>query len=108
MGTAPLRDNAPLPSVAMARLRNEMLLQRVAAAVPKDFLRRFGLEHPDIVDVLPANVPPPELPRRSRQDNPLAQIFADAMPRDFLPHLGLDLPEIVGVLPVGDLPPLEV
>ena len=44
----------------MARLRHEMLLQRVAAAVPKDFLRRFGLEHPDIVDVLPANVPPPE------------------------------------------------
>jgi hypothetical protein len=92
----------------MARLRNEMLLQRVAAAVPKDFLRRFGLEHPDIVEMLPTNVPPPEPPRRRRQDNPLAQMFAHAVPSDILRHLGLDLPEIVGVLPVGDLPPLEV
>ena len=108
MGTAPLRDNAPLPSVAMARLRNEILLQRVAAAVPKDFLRRFGLEHPDIVEVLPTNVPPPEPPRRPRQDNPLAQMFAHAVPSDILRHLGVDLPAIVGVLPIDDLPPLEV
>src|SRR5438128_5931764 len=108
MGTAPPPGNTPLPSVAMVRLRNEMLLQRVAAAVPKDFLRRFGLEHPDIIDVLPTNVPSPALPRRSRSDDPLAQMFADAVPRDFLQHLGVDLPEIVGVLPVGDLRPLDV
>src|SRR5437764_9843688 len=108
MGTAPPRGNAPLPSVTIARLRNEMLLQRVAAAVPNDFLRRFGVEHPDIVEVLPTNVPPPAPPRRARQDDPLAQTFADAVPSDILRHLGLDLPDIVGVVPVGDLRPLDV
>jgi len=113
MDTTPKsRGNTPALSADLARLRNELLLRWVADALPNDFPRRFGLEYPDIVAVLPTAVPPPEPPRRRAPDNPFAHLFAaalsDAVSEGLLQHLGLDLPPIVGVLPGGDLPPLDV
>lgn len=115
MDTAPSSpDNTNTPSLPrdLARLRNEMLLRRVADAVPKDFLRRFDLEYPDIVEVLPTAVPPIERPRRSAEDETFAQLFTDALSDavsgGLLQRLGLDLPPVVGVIPVGNLPPPEV
>ncbi len=126
--TPPSPGDTPALSADLARLRNELLLRRVADAMPNDFPRRFGLEYPAIVAVLPTAVPPPEPPRRSAEDNPFGHLFTaalsdalsgrasdapsgdvfDGASENLLQRLGLDLPPIVGVLPSEDLPPLDV